>query len=762
MKGHIIKFHAPAKDNPSDWESRSLCLGNGFLGATILSDTEQECVIISEHTLSMPPAHYNGLVDKKYKESFGCAGNECFERILIHTDHKDVSNYQRWLDISKGIHTLTYDYKGVSFKREAFASYPDKCFVMKFSASKKTLHFTLNAYAPYVREFLHEEGDLLGKSGATTVSGNEIRIEGVSEYYNIEYLGILRLFSDGTITSSDEGIKVEDASYAYFILAVGTNFELKENVNLEDRFSVLAGCEHPEKKVTSIIEQAEKQSYQQLLDRHLADFTPLFDRVSIDLGGIYQGETIEELFERYNRGEDCPYLEELQFNMGRYLLLSSSRPGGLPAALQGIWNYYKIAPWTNGYWYNINIQMNYWCAFTCNLAECFIPYNQFNMKRLKSFQKLADQYIKENHPNHYEEGKNGWIVGTGNGVVYIGEVGGHSGPGTGGLTTQSYMDWYDFTHDNTILKEYAYPLLEGMARFYTKCVYETEGKFLATHSFSPEQFHNGVPYETVGCAFDQQMIYENNKNFLRVCELLEYENVDLELVATIKEQINRYDPVLIGKSGQIKEYREENEYGEIGEKDHRHISHLCGLYPGSIINSSTKDWLEAAKKTIRLRGITGGTGWSKAHKALMCARALCKEETYTILRDILGSNTFPNLWGKHYEGGLFQIDSSFGVTAVYGEMLLQSNSGYIEIFPALPDKYQQVSFEGLCARGGFEVAAKRTDKELTITIKSLMGEPAKVKYPGLSKAEGQFEIIDEDTIQFQTEKRHSYLITKQL
>ena len=758
MNANIIKFNYPAEDSIKGWENNSLCVGNGFLGASIFSDTEKECIAISEHTLSMPPAHYYDLVPRKYNESVYCAGNECFEKVYIETNHKNPENYERILDISKGVHTLTYTFEGVDYKREAFASYPEKCFVMKLSASKKTLDFYISAVAPYVREFLHEEGDHLGRSGETRTSKNEIIIEGVSEYYNIIYQGNLRLFSDGEIITKEKGLEVKGASWAYFILAVGTNYELDEDVDFSDRLKVLEGKPHPDSKIRKILDRAEQYDYDQLLKRHLDDFMQLYNRVEIDFGGKDSGESTDKLFERYRKGEECPYLEELHFNMGRYLLLSSSRIGGLPSALQGIWNYYKIAPWTNGYWYNVNIQMNYWHAFTCNMQECFVPYNEYNKKRLKAFRKLADEYIKQNHPENYEEGNNGWIVGTGNGVLFIGEVGGHSGPGTGGLTTQAYLDWYDFTLDKEILRNEVYPFLEGMARFYTKCVKEIDGKYLALNSFSPEQFHNGKPYETIGCAFDQQMIYENNKGFLRVCELLEYKDVDMALVETVKKQIDKYEPVLIGKSGQVKEYREEEFYGDIGEKTHRHISHLCGLYPGSVINSSTKEWLEGAKVTLRGRGFASVISWAKAHKALMYARAHCTEETYAMLRDIIEKSTFENMWGKHDDKGIFQIDGSFGSTAAYAEMLMQSNSGYIEIFPALPEKMKDVSFKGLCARGGFEVSATRKDSKTEIEIKSLMGEKAIVKCKDISKAKGNFEIIDNDTISFSTEIGKVYKI----
>ena len=758
MNSNTIRFDKPAEETVYGWENYSLYVGNGFLGASIFSGVEKDCIAISEHTLSLPPAHYMGMVKKEYQKPLECAGNECFEKIYLEFEHSDYTDYERTLNLETGIVSLTYKSGNVEYTRKAFASYPDKCFIFELAASEKNaLNFSVNAIAPYVRHYLYEENDHMGRTGKTTVSHNEIKVSGVSEYFNIEYEGLLRVYCDGEILSYDDRVKVKNATKAYFVIAIGTNFVLNDDVNFDDRLNVLKGTEHPHKKTKELIDNTEKYTYSELLERHISDFSSLYNRVKIDFGGDDNKESTDKLIEKYQNGDSNPYLEELLFNVGRYLLISSSRRGGYPSALQGIWNFLQVPPWTNGYWYNINIQMNYWHAFTCNLSECFIPYNEFNQKRMKAFQKLADEYIFKKHPQNYEEGKNGWIVGTGNGVLYIGEVGGHSGLGTGGLTTQAYMDWYDFTLDKDILKKYVYPMLEGMARFYTKCVKEIDGKFLVINSFSPEQWHNGKPYETIGCAFDQQMIYENNKSFLRVCELLNYEDVDMNLVETVKYQIDKYEHVLIGKSGQIKEYREEEYYGEIGEKEHRHISQLCGLYPGNIINKTTKELLDASKVTLKMRGLTSGVSWSKAHKSLLYARALCGNEAYAVLQDLIKNNTFPNMWGKHYEKGIFQIDGSFGATAAYAEMLMQSNCGFIDIFPAIPDHMKNISFEGLCARGGFVVSASMKNDNITIKIESLKGQQATIKYRNISKSKGDFEVLNNDMITFPTVIGVSYV-----
>lgn len=745
MKKSVIRFNKPASDTIEGWENMSLMIGNGFMGANVFSGVKQECIVIDEHTLSMPPGEYSGIY---------CTGNECFEKIYIDFEHDAYSEYKRQLELNTGIISLQYKNKDVKYTRECFASYPDKCMVFRIEASeKKSLSFTVSVQAPYIRDYLKKEGDRLGRSGFVKSIGDEIFLNGVSEYFNIEYEAVHKVFSDGEVISDGKGIIVKNASCAYIIVAVGTNYKLTEDMLDEnDNFLPFDENDSPHEKMLSIVKEASKYSYEELKQRHIADFSEMYSRTDIDLGGTDTGECTDLLIEMYRNGTHIPYLEELQFNMGKYLLISSSRKGGYPCALQGIWNYHKIAPWTDGYWYNINIQMNYWCAFEFNIVECIYPYFHFNKMRMKAFSKLADKYIKENYPNRFEKGKNGWIVGTGNGVLYLGDVGGHSGIGTGGLTTKAYLDYYEFTQDKELLKNEIYPVVEGMTRFCVKCVKRYEDVYLAENSYSPEQLDNGKPYKSVGCAFDQQMIYENNSGFLKICEIIGYENVDEKLVREVQKQIDKYEPVLVGKSGQIKEYREESCYGDIGEKHHRHISQLVGLYPGSVINENTPKWLEAAKVTLDKRGTEESPAWSKAHKAALYARALCADRAYECLKSMICKNVFCNMWSKHSENGVFQIDGNMGASAAYIQLLLQSSSGFIHIFPSLPKQWKNISFQGFRAREGFEVSAALKEGTVNLKIKSLCGKRAVIRCRNLAAAAMKgIEIIDKDTVAFDTE-----------
>ncbi len=301
---------------------------------------------------------------------------------------------------------------------------------------------------------------------------------------------------------------------------------------------------------------------------------------------------------------------------------------------------YDQTPWSGGYWHNINVQMNYWPAFTTNLSEMFESYADYNMAYREAAQLLADDYINTYHPASYSDtaGENGWIIGTAAYPYSISAPESHSDPGTGGLTTKLFWDYYDFTRNEDILENITYPALSIMAKLLTKVVEPIDGKYLTTNSASPEQVENGTYYQTIGCAFDQQMIWENNNDTLKAAELLGKNDAVLD---TIREQINLLDPVLVGYSGQVKEYREEDYYGEIGEYNHRHISQLVGLYPGTSINASTPAWMDAAKATLNLRG-DESTGWAMAHRLNAWARLQDSNRAYRLYQQLLKSGTLIN------------------------------------------------------------------------------------------------------------------------
>jgi len=471
-----------------------------------------------------------------------------------------------------------------------------------------------------------------------------------------------------------------------------------------------------------------------LKQAHREDFREYFDRVDLELGGTLNTDlTTDQLLERYKAGEYDPYIEEILFQYGRYLLIASSRKGCLPANLQGIWNFYEAAAWGGGYVNNINVSMNYWPAFSTNLIEMFESFADYNLVYRSEAERLADTYLQQIASPYTAPagtGENGWSVGSASYPATINLLSHttHSGPGIGAFVSLLLWDYYDFTRDKTILKEYTYPAVEGMAKFLSKTMKEYDGKWLVYNSASPE---NANYYRTVGTAFDQQMIYENHLATLRSAELLGYTEADYPILATIRSQIDDLDPVNIGLSGQVKEYREENYYGEIGEKQHRHISQLAGLYPGTSISSETDAWLDGAKVSLINRG-DGTVGWDIAHRLLCWARIEDSEQSYRLVQHMIVKSITNNLWNSYPP---FQIDGNFGYTAGVAEMLLQSHEGYLQLLPALPDEWATGSYSGLTARGNFEVdAAWEKGLATKFIIHSRAGSDCTLVYPNISGA----------------------------
>ncbi len=757
-------YDEPAPDSDAGWENWSLPLGNGYMGANVFGITETERIQITEVSLVDPYPY----------------GVNSFAEVYIDFGHEfeNVSNYSRDLVLNTSTSHVEYDYEGVTYTREYFTSYPDKVMAMKFtSSSEGKVNFTLRPTIPYLCEYRETEGDGKAKTGTVTASGDTITLSGNMQYYDIDFEGQFKVIpTGGSLTANSDGtITVQDADSAVVLVAVGTNYVLNSTAFTASIKNKTADNPHPHEKVTQYISDAANKSYTELHNNHQEDYRGLFTRAVVDLGGVAPSYTTDQLLANYKSGTyvnsalELTYLEELYFQYGRYLLICSSRKGTLPGNLQGIWNMYDKPAWTAGYWHNINIQMNYWPAFNTNLAELFESYSDLNKAFRKAAETNADKYLAEIGAENIAEagtGENGWAVGTGVSpfTVEKPQPTGHSGPGTGALTTKLFWDYYDFTRSEVVLKETTYPTLLGMDKFLSKTVTQVDGKLLASPSASPEQCINGVYpnyYHTVGCMFDQQMIYENHSDTIKAAELLGI--TDEPAVETAKEQLDSLDAVLVGYSGQIKEYREENYYGEIGQYEHRHVSQLVGLYPGQSINSSTPAWLDAAMVSLKERG-NGSSGWSCAHRMNLWARAYEGEEAYKQFKKVLKDHTLTNLWDNHPP---FQIDGNYGNTAGVAEMLLQSHEGYIAPLAALTDSWSNGSYRGLTARGNFEVGADWINGNATkFVITSNSGGECKVKYKNLADAtvldENGIKVAftaNDDVITFDTEIGKTYTIT---
>ena len=747
---HRIWYRQPADLTLGGWERESIPIGCGWFGANVFGGVTNERIQVTHNAVLTNYEH-----DGRPNLTDGL-------EIVLRTDHAGWTDYTRGLDLDASVAWTRYTCRGTEYSREIVASYPGKAMAIRLSAKgAERLSFTLAAAAPFTCPF----GTRAGKRGVPGRTADySLSKDGIDVYQQLEYFGILfdsqlKIVTDGKVEpteitwSMDEppvlkatfktelsdsaprkipALRVVGATTATVYFACDTNYRLSTRCFSAPPQEKLDRTD-PRPAVSATLAAAVRGGYDRFLAAHQADVRKLLGRVAVDLGGdpADGARPTDELLRAYQKGADSPYLEECYFRFGRHLLVSSSRPGTLPANLQGIWSAYRYSPWGCGYWHNINVQMNYWPAFITNLAECFEPYADYCEAYRPAVRKQTVEFLRrvvpENAPRAGEE-TDVWYIGTGAWPYSAsGYVGGHSGPGNGGLTTCLFMDWWEYTQNRAALEKFVWPAVHGMADFMSRCVVASNGLYLARQSASPEQCHpRGTYYQTIGCAYDQQMIFENNANFLKLAKLLGRE--DDPVVRRVKEQVAKYDPVQVGASGQIKEFREESKYGEIGEYRHRHISQLVGLMPGTQITANRPDLMAAAKYTLTERG-DDSTGWALAHRLCAWSRLGDGDHAHRLLQVLLRKKTNPNLWDEHPP---FQIDGNFGAVAGMAEMLLQSHAGFIDLLPALPQAWaKRGSFRGLCARGAFEIDCEwRDGKPTRVVVRSRTGARPDVRFRG--------------------------------
>lgn len=737
----IYKEEAP--NSLEGWEKYSLPIGNGRFGASIFGGLCPERVQITTN---------------EFANDYSRGGVGNFMEIHLDFATSEANDYERGLRLQDGVAYSSFEENGKAIKRECFYSYPDKALVYHISSSGP-ISFKAKLVIPYLGARSVEDG---GRTGKVGFEDGYLTARGSLPFRSLLFDARLDVRSDGKVKRESDSFVIDGAKETTLIFVASTSYRLVKETFYDEK----ALGEDPKEEVIGMMKAASALSYEELYQRHKDDYSSLMGRVDFHLSDEIDKRSVPELLEAYRKGENVPYLEELYFFFGRHLLISSSRKGGLPASLQGVWTAHDKSPWGSGFWHNINIQMNYWPAFSTNLAETFDAYIDFFEAYLPKASDNAAKWIEDNFEK--KPAKGAWIIGTG---AFAYQVEGmsqntHSGPGTGGMTAQLFMDAYEFTQDEKLLEGAAYKAIHGLAAFLVSCVKDYDGKYLCSYSASPEQILSGhwendakeqQYYHTIGCAFDEQWLEQNARNDLAIASILGKKD---EVTEEERLQIGHYSPVEIGYSGQIKEYGEEHFYGEIGEYCHRHISELVGLMPGNIITNETPAWLDAAKVTLEYRG-DKSTGWALAHRLCAWARAKDGEHAYKLLQTMLREKTHPNLWDVHPP---FQIDGNFGALAGMAEMLLQSHEGYISILPALPKKWGNASFKGLKARGNFEVSLSLIDGRIdTLSVVSLSGKDLKVYFPGFvletKVFDGDEEIahsFDSSTISFKTTKGHTY------
>lgn len=749
MKDLKLKFYSPAEDSIEGWEKYSFPIGNGYAGASVFGGVKKERLQITTNV---------------FANTFDNGGVSDFVEIYINSGVKEFKNYKRELDIVNGIASSCFNYKNTSVKRVAFYNYPENALVYKITSDKE-IEFSVQLVIPFLGARSTEQG---GRTGSVSAENDCLVMRGSLPSRELLFEGRLTVLTDGDTKYDGNTVSVEKSRESVILFVFDTSYLLCEETFKKGVHKALG--EDPHDKAVNLLRNAVKIGYDGLYENHINDFSEIMKRVEFDLNGEQDERSTEELLQSDRKGNFEPYLEELYYQYGRYLLLSSSRKGTPPSSLQGVWTAHDKSPWGSGFWHNINIQMNYWLAFSANIAETFKAYVDFNKAYMASAKENAKEWISYTNPENYSEDC-GWIIATG---AFCYEVEGfspytHSGPGTGALTTKLFFDYYDFTRDENILKNDVYSVVHGMSKFLTKCVRKYEdGRYLCSFSASPEQIlsgwwvdeHKYQQYiQTVGCSFDQQMIYENAKDDLECSSVL---GVSDDIIEKEREQLELYDPVRIGYDGQIKEYDEERFYGEYGEAKHRHLSQLVALMPGRTITRNTPRWLDSAKITLEKRG-DKSTGWALAHRLCSWARVGDGDHAYLLLQELLKNKTHPNLWDVHPP---FQIDGNFGAVAGMTEMIVQSHDGAITLLPTLPERWKDLRVKGLKARGNFtiDISCKNGVIEFA-DIKSCVGGKAYIRCEEFFNVEVRSDgrriaySANEDTIVFDTEIGKSFRIT---
>jgi len=733
-------YDEPAPDSDKGWVDRSIPMGNGYMGVNVFGGTATERIQITENSL------YAG---SKYLNNFA--------EVYIDFDHTAAGNYERELNLNVGISRVKYEQSGVEYTREYFTSYPDKVMVIRLSASKAgTLSFTLRPTIPFLGA---------AKSGSVSAKDDTVTLSGVMSYYNIKFEGQFKVIpAGGKMKAGTNGtITVSDADRALILIAVGTNYTFDPQVFLtEAPTEKLAGLPDAHAKVAGYLADAAAKSYEELLANHQADYTGLYDRVSLDLGTTAPAIPTDKLVDAYPDGASSRYLEELAFQFGRYMLICSSRAGTLPPHLQGIWNVDEKPMWGSRYLHDMNLEMAYSPAFSANLPELFESYTDFFKAYVPREQLYATEFIKQYNPSQLDpNGDNGWC-----GPFWLTpyEVPRGGRFGTGGWIALIFWDYYDYTRDKSVLADTVYPALYGQANFISRFVQEIDGALLAKPSWSPEQ----KVRNSIGTTFDQQMFYETHHNTLTAAKILGRSDSRLSIY---EAQLPRLDPIHIGKSGQIKEFRPEEYYCDFDDAldpHHRHASMLLGLYPGQLINDKTPAWLDAAKTTLTLRTRRTNIGWALAERIAMWARVHDGDEAYAFYTTLLEKNYLHNLFNDHRSIELFQADANYGATAGVAEMLLQSQDYVVAPLPALPAAWPEGSYRGLLARGNFEVSAQWSNRQASrLEVLSKVGGTLALRYPNVAKAviktpQGQkvdFAATGSDQIRIETAKGQTYVVT---
>lgn len=791
------------------WQEYTLPIGNGDIGGNVYGEIINERITFNEKTLwtggpSESRKDYNGgnvehasdgramsEVLKEIRELFALhteEGNAKASKLcneLVGTDkgygayqawgeinlnfkgidESNVKNYMRDLDLKTAISSVNYTEGDTKYTREYFVSHPDDVMVIRVEADGN--------------EKLNFDVSFPSKQGAKTIVDDDtITLKGEVSDNQLKYNSQLKVVSDsGKIVEGNNKLTVEEATSATIYISAATDYKndypIYRTGETEDELNT---------RVEEVISEVVKKSYDEVKADHVSDYKSIFDRVELNLGQALPNIPTDELLSGYGNNtvsEDARRaLEVMFFQYGRYLTIASSREDSqLPSNLQGVWNNKNDPAWSSDYHMNVNLQMNYWPTYSTNMAECATPLVNYIDSLREPGRETARIYAgvesaKDENGEYIEA--NGFMAHTQN-TPFGWTCPGWSfdwgwSPAAVPWILQNVWEMYEYTGDIEYMRDVIYPIMKEEVNLYENMLVwdEVQQRMVSSPTYSPEHGPR-----TVGNTYEQTLIWQLYEDTIKAAEDL---GVDADKVEKWKDTQSKLKPIQIGDDGQIKEWYEETTLNSIPSEgyNHRHMSHLLGLFPGDSISVETPELLEAALVSLNNR-TDQSTGWGMGQRINSWARAGQGNKAYELLTKQLkrvgtgqagGGGTYSNLWDAHPP---FQIDGNFGATAGIAEMLMQSNMGYINFLPALPDVWADGSYDGLLARGNFEVGAKWSNgTAYELTIKSNNGGEAVVKYDGLnlatvtnSKGENvEFTIVEEDKISFNTEVGETYTITE--